>query len=258
MMKRVYLLIIALLLTVPPINGFASEKELPKQEEWPFDGVFGRFDKQAIQRGFQVYKDVCAVCHSMQLLHYRNLEEVGFSKEEVTSLAASYQVSDGPNDKGEMFLRPARASDKFVSPYQNEQAARYTNNGAYPPDLSLIIKARGDGANYVHSLLVGFGHALPAGLTLGDGMYYNPYFPGKQIAMPPPLVDGMVTYQDGTVASVEQMSSDVVNFLQWAAEPEMEKRKAMGLKVAVYLFLLTIVFYIAKSRVWAKVDRRMK
>lgn len=234
---------------------FASLQELPKQEVWPFDGIFGRFDKQAIQRGFQVYKEVCSVCHSLSLVSYRNLEEVGFSKEEVASLAAQYQVTDGPDDKGNMFQRPGKPFDHFVSPFPNEAAARAANDGAYPPDLSLIIKARADGANYVHAILNGYDRKVPDDFKLADGTYYNPYFPGMQIKMPQPLSDGAVTYQDGTVASIEQMSEDVVNFLQWTAEPEMEARKTMGLKAIVYLLILTVLFYVAKSRVWAKIEK---
>lgn len=234
--------------------AFASGAEKPRQEQWSFDGIFGHFDKQAIQRGFQVYKEVCSACHSLDMLYFRNLEEVGFSKEEVASLAASYEVSDGPNDQGEMFKRPGKPFDKFVAPYPNEQAARTANNGAYPPDFSLIVKARPDGANYIHALLNGYGNTPPTDMKIANGMSYNPYFPGGQIAMPQPLSEGMVTYEDGTASTVEQMSYDVVNFLQWAAEPEMEKRKSMGLKVIVYLFIFTIVFYVAKSRIWAKLD----
>lgn len=247
-------IVIKSLLVIVTLVNFcqASETEPPRQEQWSFDGIFGRFDKQAIQRGFQVYKEVCSACHSLELLYFRNLEEIGFSKEEVISLAASYQVQDGPNDQGEMFMRPGKLYDKFVGPYANEQAARAANNGAFPPDFSLLVKARPDGANYIHALLNGYGDTPPADVKIPDGMYYNPYFPGNQIAMPPPLTDGMVTYEDGTAATVSQMSYDVVNFMQWAAEPEMEKRKAMGLKVIVYLFIFTIIFYVAKSRIWSK------
>ncbi len=247
-----------LILTVILVNylAFASIQEEPKKEIWQFDGVFGRFDKRAIQRGYQVYKEICVACHALSQISYRNLEEIGFSKDEVVNIAAQYQVNDGLNDKGEMLQRPGKPYDKFVLPYPNEAASRAANNGAYPPDLSLIIKARGDGANYVHALLNGYGHGIPKGMKINNGMYYNPYFPNMQIAMPPPLSDGMVTYQDGTVATVEQMSSDLVNFLQWTAEPEMEKRKAMGGKVIVFLFILITVFYMAKTRIWANVEKK--
>ncbi len=234
-------------------NCFGSANKLePMQQSWPFDGVFGRFDKQAVQRGFQVYKDVCAVCHSLDYISFRNLEEVGLTKAEIKSLAAEYQVQDGPNDDGDMYERPGKASDKIPSPYKNEKAARAANNGALPPDLSLIIKARPDGANYVYSLLTGYENP-PKGFHLQEGMSYNPYFEGKQIAMPSPLSSDMVTYIDGKKATIDQMSRDVVNFLQWAAEPEMEKRKLMGIKFLLYMFAFTALFYIAYKRVWADI-----
>jgi ubiquinol-cytochrome c reductase cytochrome c1 subunit len=247
-------LMIILIVSILDIS-IAAVQEKPKQENWSFDGIFGHFDQRAIQRGYQVYKEVCSACHSLSLLYYRNLEEIGFSKEEVAAVAAEAQVTDGPNDKGEMFQRPGKPYDKFVSPYPNEEASRAANGGAYPPDLSLIIKARPDGANYIHALLNGYGQSVPAGITMNDTLYYNPYFPGMQIAMPQPLFDNAVAYQDGTVATIEQMSSDVVNFLQWAAEPEMEKRKSMGFKAIIYLFIMTIIFYVAKSRIWSKVEK---
>ena len=225
----------------------------PKEIKWPFDGVFGKFDKQSIQRGFQVYKEVCSTCHSLELISFRNLEEIGFTEKEVKSLASQYQVQDGPNDNGEYYTRPGKHFDKLPSPYANEKAARAANNGAYPPDLSLIIKARSDGANYVYSLLTGYNNAPSEGLNLMEGMYYNPYFPGKQISMPPPLSEGLISYSDETNADVEQMSIDVVNFLQWASEPEMDKRKSMGIKVVIYLIIAAIFFYLAYKRVWAKV-----
>jgi ubiquinol-cytochrome c reductase cytochrome c1 subunit len=231
-------------------------QEHPKQVKWHFDGVTGTFDRQSIQRGFQVYKEVCAACHSLSLLSYRNLQEVGFSEAEVKAIAAEKNVPDIPNDKGEIVERPARPSDRFVPPYPNENAARAANNGAYPPDLSLIVKARHDGANYIYSLLTGYGKPLPHGFQLGEGMNYNPYFPGGQIAMPAPLADGAVTYEDGTTASVDQMSRDVVNFLQWASEPEMEHRKAMGLKALGFLVIMTVFFYAAKVRIWKKLKQK--
>lgn len=230
----------------------ASDAKHPEQLEWSFDGVFGTVDKQSAQRGYQVYKEVCAACHSMRLIPFRTLEQLGFSEAEVKSLAAQYEVEDGPNDDGEMFMRPGRPSDAFPSPYANEQAARASNNGAYPPDLSLMIKARPDGANYVYSLLTGYEEA-PADMKLGAGMYYNPYFPGGQIGMAPPISEGLIEYADGTEASKEQITKDVVKFLQWAAEPEMEQRKRMGIKAFVYLLIFTIFFYYAKKIIWRRV-----
>jgi len=269
----------------------------PKEIAWPFDGVFGKVDKQAAQRGFQVYKEVCAACHSLDRIAFRNMTALGFSEGEAKALAAEYQVTDGPNDEGEMFQRPGRISDYFVPPYPNEKASRAANGGAYPPDLSLIVKARKEGPDYIYSLLTGYGEAPQyscktqskdgrcilfgapvagediftcASITtsevkneetdkitleetcveMGTGMNYNPYFPGHQIAMPAPLSDGRVTYEDGTVATVDQMSRDVVTFLQWTAEPEMEERKRMGIRTLLFLGILTIVLYFAKKRVW--------
>ena len=338
----------AVLITLSVPAFAATEAAHPHPQDWAFDGVRGTFDKPSIQRGLQVYKEVCATCHSLNRVAFRSLTDVGFSEAEVKSLAAEYTVMDGPNDDGEMFERPGRASDKFPSPYPNEQAARAINNGAYPVDLSLITKARHDGPNYVHALLTGYekapayvcksvnaegvcvkfhrispqdaeameatakdeaveaapepvaadakdGDAEAAteaapveekkaaqegdlyycsdvvkgeemtenGKTvkvetcteLGKTMHYNPYFPGKQIAMPAPLhVEGQVEYQDEkTKATVTQMSHDLVNFLQWAAEPEMESRKRMGIRVMIFLVAFTAFFYVAKKRIWSRI-----
>ncbi len=231
----------------------ASENIPPKKQYWPFEGMFGTFDRDAAQRGFKVYKEVCSACHALDHLSYRNLTQIGFSEDEVKALAAEYQITDGPNDQGEMFQRKAIPSDKFVPPYPNEQAARASNNGAYPPDLSLIIKARADGANYVYSILTGYNETPPANFNLTSGLYYNPYFPHMQIAMPQPLVDGQVSFADETSPSIDQMARDVVIFLQWAAEPEMENRKSMGIKVMIFLIFFTIFFYIAKKRMWKNI-----
>ena len=244
-------LIISIIILITSSVCLAGQEALPMHKmKWSFDGVFGTVNREAAQRGFQVYKEVCSVCHGLNNLYYRNLKDIGFSDDEIKEIAKVYTVKDGPNDAGEMFDRPALPSDRFVTPYPNEQAARSANNGAYPPDLSLIIKARHDGANYIYSLLTGYKEP-PADFKLMQGTHYNPYFPGEQIAMPPPLTDGQVTYMDGTNASVEQMSHDVTVFLQWAAEPEMEHRKSMGLKVMMFLVVFTIFFYIAKNRIWS-------
>jgi ubiquinol-cytochrome c reductase cytochrome c1 subunit len=233
-------------------SASASNVEKPKETEWPFDGIFGYFDKQAIQRGFKVFKEVCSACHSIKYLEYGNLTKVGFSEAEVKTIAAEYNVQDGPNDQGDMFERPARLTDYFHTPFANEQAARAANNGAHPPDLSLIVKAREDGANYIHSLLTGY-QDPPEGVEVPDGMHYNPYFPNHNIAMTPPLTAGAVEYTDGTEDSIDQMSKDVVMFLQWVAEPKMEERKILGIKVMLYLFIFTIVFYLAKKKIWSDV-----
>ncbi|MBP7190662.1 MAG: cytochrome c1 [Rickettsiaceae bacterium] len=227
-----------------------SDIEL-KSVNWPFEGIFGTFDRKSAQRGFQVYKEVCSACHSMNHIYYRNLLNLGFSEEEIKELAKSITVKDGPNEQGEYFERPGVISDRFPNPYPNENAARSANGGAVPVDLSLIVKARPNGANYIYSLLTGYADA-PNGFEMMPGLVYNTYFPGHQIAMPQPLSDGMVQYMDGTGSTVEQMSRDIVIFLQWAAEPEMEHRKEMGLKSLIFLFIFTIVFYRAKKRIWAK------
>jgi ubiquinol-cytochrome c reductase cytochrome c1 subunit len=232
----------------------AEDAKHPKSIDWQFEGIFGKVDKQSAQRGLQVYREVCAACHGIDRLSFRSLTELGFSEAEVKKLASEYTVKDGPNDDGEMFDRPAIPSDKFPAPYPNEQAARAANGGAYPPDLSLITKARPNGTNYVHSLLTGYEEA-PADFALPEGKYYNPYFPGGAIAMPAPLSSGQIQYGDNTEASMEQMSRDIVNFLQWVAEPEMQTRKQMGVKVMIFLFFMTVFFYFAKKRVWSKLDK---
>jgi len=252
-MKKTSFLIAASLISMG-VAGIAygeSDQKMPRKMEWAFEGVFGHVDKQSAQRGFQVYKEVCSACHSLNRVAFRNLTEIGFSEAEVAALAASYQISDGPNDTGDMFQRPGKPSDYFPAPYANDNAARSVQHGAIPPDLSLIVKARHDGPDYIHALLTGFAPP-PAGVTLSDGQNYNPYFPGGKLMMPPPLTDGRVTYTDGTPATVEQMSDDVITFLQWAAEPEMEARKEMGLKVLIYLAIFTAFMYVAKCNIWRK------
>ncbi len=249
---RILVAAAASIIATPAIASTMSEATKPKEVHWSFNGPLGRVDKRAAQRGFQVYKEVCSSCHSLERVAFRNLADIGFSEEEIKTLAATYKVQDGPNDAGDMFERPARASDRIPGPFANEKAARAANGGAYPPDLTLMVKARHEGADYVYSLLTGF-QEPPADMKMNAGMHYNPYFAGGQIAMPSPLADGAVTYQDGTVASVDQMSQDVVNFMQWTAEPEMEHRKSMGLKVLLFTALFTIMFYAAKVRVWSKI-----
>lgn len=248
----------ALLLVFYISNAAYAQDDIktPKQTEWPFDGPFGKFDRVAIQRGFQVYKEVCSACHSLKRVAFRNLEEVGFSTEEVKAIASEYSVADGPDDEGEMFERPGKPSDYFPPPYPNEKAARAANNNnALPPDLSLIVKARHDGASYIYSLLTGY-EDPPSYFNLGENMYYNPYFSGggMQFSMIPPLTEtGLVSYQDNTESTIEQMAYDVVNFLQWAAEPEMEKRKGLGAKTLVFLAVFTILFYLLKNKLWKRV-----
>lgn len=250
-MKKLSALFLASFLVVP-LAFAASDQKHPKHVEWEFDGVLGKVDKVSAQRGLQVYREVCSACHGLERIAFRSLTEIGFSEAEVKALAAEYTITDGPNDEGEMFERPGLPSDKFPSPYPNENAARAAQNGAYPVDLSLIVKARPNGANYVYSLLTGY-EEVPEGMTLAAGQYYNPYFPGHKLAMPTPLFDGQVSYEDGTEASLQQMAKDVVNFLQWTAEPEMEQRKKMGIKVLLYLLVFTAFAYVAKKHIWRKI-----
>jgi ubiquinol-cytochrome c reductase cytochrome c1 subunit len=229
----------------------AEEAVLPV-EHWSFNGIFGTFDRAADRRGFQVYKEICSNCHSMNLLHYRNLEEIGFTEDEVKQIAASVQVTDGPNDSGDMYERPGKPSDTFKAPFANPQAARAANNGALPPDLSLMAKARVGGADYIHAILTGFAEP-PPDMKMQAGMNFNKYFPGHQIAMPPPLSEGAVTYPDGTKASVDQMSRDVASFLMWAAEPNLEERHRIGVKSILFLLVLSGMLYAVKRKVWAAV-----
>jgi len=240
-------------LSLGAVASHAQEEVTPPKVNWSFDGPFGTFDRAAAQRGFQVYEEVCSRCHSMNLLHYRDLTGIGYTEEQVKAFASQKQVTDGPNDQGEMFQRPGRPSDKFVAPFPNEQAARAALNGARPPDQSLIIKARPDGPNYVHGILTGYKDPPPAGVKVGEGRYYNEYFPGHQIAMPPPLAGDDVTYADGTKATLDQESRDVVTFLAWAAEPTMEERKYTGAKVLIFLLFMTGLLFGAKRKIWADV-----
>ncbi len=238
------------------IAAMAHEEQVHlTRMDWYFDGFFGKFDRAAIQRGFQVYREVCSACHSIKRIRFADLSKVGFSVEEIKALAKQYEVSDGPNEEGQMFKRSALISDKIPSPYSNDNEARSANGGSLPPDLSLIIKARPDGANYVYSLLTGY-TKTPSGMDVSDGQYYNAYFPGNKISMPPPLSDGQVVYEanGGHKATIEEMSKDVVYFLQWAAEPEMEDRKSMGLKVMLFLAIMTVIFYATMKQLWKDVE----
>jgi len=252
MMKKPLLSIVAAGAIALGLGGAAqaAEKiELPAME-WSFDGVFGTFDRAQLQRGLQVYKESCAACHSLHYVAFRNLSALGYSDDEIKAFAATYEVqNEEPNDQGEMFMRPGRDSDRFPRIFPNEQAARAANGGAYPPDLSLMTKARAGGADYVHALMVGYTPA-PSGFPLLEGLHYNAYFPGHQIAMPPPLNAGQVSYADGTQASVDQMAKDVSAFLSWAAEPTMEARKAMGIKVMLFLLVATGLIIAVKKRIW--------
>ena len=253
-MRKMFALcaVLALAAALAPATAvFAAEGPKLKARDWPFDGIAGIYDRAALRRGLQVYLEVCTSCHSLKLVAYRHLGGVGFAAEEIKAIAAEFEVEDGPNEEGEMFSRPARPSDYFPAPFANEQEARAANAGALPPDLSVINKARKGGANYVHALLTSYREEAPDGFELMEGMYYNDYFPGKQIAMPPPLAEGGVEYADGAEASVEQMSTDVTIFLEWAGEPGMEDRKRLGIKVLLFLLVLTAMLYALKRKIWA-------
>ena len=224
--------------------------------EWSFKGFFGKFDRASLQRGYQVYNEVCASCHSIKYLSYRNLSEPGgpeFSEEQAKAIAAQFEVSDGPNSDGDMFTRPAKLSDKFVMPYQNEQEAKASNGGAYPPDFSVLVKARSGGANYIYSVLLGY-EDPPSDITLDDGVYYNRYMYGNKIKMPKPLSNDSVTYSDGTSATEEQMAKDVVTFLTWAAEPHLEARHKLGFRAIVYLIILTLLVYFSMKKIWSRTE----
>jgi cytochrome c1 len=239
----------------PPPPSHAHEEPSIARQSWSFNGVFGKYDRAQLQRGYQVYRDVCANCHSMRLLSYRNLGEQGgpqFSKEAVEILASKAQITDGPNEKGEMFQRPARPSDRFRSPFANEQLARLANSGALPPDLSVMAKARPAGPDYIHALLTGYREA-PAGMQMTQGMHYNAAFPGHQIAMPPPLVDGVVAYTDGTKKTVENYAKDVSAYLMWAAEPKLEERHNLGARIMIFLAAFAVIMFLAKRAVWSRV-----
>ena len=203
------------------------------EQKWPFNGIFGRFDESSLQRGFQVYREVCAACHGIRHISYRDLKGIGYTNDEIKVIAGDYEVVDGPNDEGEMFDREALPSDKFVGPYENDKIARLANNGAYPPDLSLIVKARANGADYLYSLLNGY-KDYPENFEASEGMYYNEFYPGYQIAMPSPLMDDIVEYSDGTEATQEQIAKDVTSFLAWTAEPELEERKKSWCKNFIF------------------------
>ena len=224
-------------------------------KKWTFSTIFGTFDKASAQRGFQVYKEVCAGCHGMRLVSYRNLAALGYNQGELKAIAAQFEINDGPNEDGEMFSRPARPSDKFASPYPNDNAARAANGGAYPPDLSLIIKARPNGANYLHALLSGYEDA-PKNFKVPEGLYYNKFYSGNLIAMPQPLYEDGIEYLDGTKATKDQMASDITTFLAWASEPELEERKQLGVTVILCLIIFSILSYFSMKQIWAPIKNK--
>jgi ubiquinol-cytochrome c reductase cytochrome c1 subunit len=227
----------------------------PKEVSFKSDGPFGKFDNQQLQRGFQVYKEVCSSCHSMNLVAYRNLKEIGYTDAEVKAIAAQYEVDSISGETGEIVKVKAQPKDRFVSPYPNDTAARLANNNAIPPDMSLITKAREGGGAYIYSLLTGYQEPpanLPADKKPGPGLNYNPYFHSLNIAMAAPLItEGQVTYSDGTKATVDQMAKDVSAFLIWTAEPKMQDRKRTGLFVTLFLIIATILAYLSYKSIWA-------
>jgi ubiquinol-cytochrome c reductase cytochrome b/c1 subunit len=232
-------------------DGGHGKAKLPNID-WHFEGPFGTYDRAALQRGFQVYKQVCASCHGMKRVAYRNLAALGYSEGQIKAIAAEYTFIDGPDEEGEMFERPGRPTDRFKAPYANYNQARAVNNGALPPDLSLMTKARKGGADYVYAILIGY-EDPPPGTELGVGMYWNKYMYGNKIAMANPLIEGAVAYEDGTPTTVDQYARDVTEFLAWAAEPEMEVRKQTGIKVILFLLVFAGIMYAVKRKIWSKV-----
>ena len=248
-----------------------------ESRHWSFQGLFGTFDRGALQRGYQVYAEVCAACHSLKYMHYRNLQAIGFTEEQVKKIAADVEVTDGPNDEGEMFERPGRPGDRFKSPFANDKAAAAGNNGVVPPDLTLMTKARLRGPDHTYAILTSYQEAPPpveknacrtevktkaadgtekvefSAPEIADGQYYNAAFPGCVISMAPPLSEDAVEFADGTKATVAQMAADVTTFLSWTAEPELEERKRMGVKVILFLLVLTGLFYALKRKIWSDV-----
>ena len=250
MLKRTIAILFLVLLSGPAVAAGAAA-EL-RDRDWSFDGPFGTYDKTAMQRGFQVYSEVCSGCHSMKLIAFRNFGDLGYNEGEIKAIAAQYEVQDGPNDDGDMFMRSAIPADRIPAPYANDNAARAGNNGALPPDLSLIAKARPNGSDYLYSLLSGYKDA-PGSKDVPEGMYYNTAYPGHLIAMPQPLYGDDVSYSDGSATTIDAVSADLTHFLMWAAEPKMEVRKRIGVAAVFFLSVFVIVSYLAKRRVWADV-----
>ncbi len=260
MKKNIKLIFLFVLLIIFNTHkAFAESSNDLLKVDWSFKSFFGKFDRASLQRGYQVYSEVCASCHSMKYLSYRNLYEKGgpeFSEAEAKAIAANFEVTDGPDSTGEMFIRPARLSDKFVRPYANEEEAKSANGGAYPPDMSVLVKARGGGADYIYSLLLGYDDP-PANVKLDDGVYYNKYMYGNKIKMSAPLSDDLVEYSDGTKATKEQMSKDVVSFLMWAAEPHLEQRHKFGFRVIIYLIIISILVYFSMKKIWSRIESKV-
>jgi cytochrome c1 len=271
MARSVIALVLAASLLGLTATAFAADEHAspqPSRVKWSFSGPFGHFDKGQLQRGLKVYREVCAVCHGLKYVAFRNLVDLGYSEAQVKAIAAEYKIQDGPNDQGEMFEREGRPADYFPTPWPNENAARARYNGV-PPDMSVLAKARGyergfpwfifdmftqfqeHGVDYIHALMVGYKEKPPAGVTLPQGSFYNEYFPGHAIAMPPPLSDKRIDYTDGSPTTVDQFAKDVAAFMMWAAEPHMEARKRIGFQVMIFLLVLSGLLYFTKKKVWA-------
>jgi len=238
--------------TKPQANDSLHPPKYPWNHRFPWQS----YDHASIRRGYKVYSQVCASCHSLDRIAYRNLVGTCYTEEEAKELAAERDFLDGPDDQGEMFERPGKLTDYMPRPYPNENAARFANNKAYPPDLSLLTKAREGGENYLFSILTGY-RDPPAGIEVKDNLYYNPYFPGGKIAMPQALSDGQLEFEDGTYASISQMSKDVSTFLAWAAEPELDERHKTGLKVLFVLTLMAVPTFYMKRFKWSVLKSRV-
>jgi len=262
MMRSIFPLGLALgLLASTPVLALDTTRLPVKAVDFSFDGPFGTYDQAALQRGFQVYKEVCSACHNLDHVAFHDLDEpggMGFTEAQAKAIAAGYKIPADPNDKGDIFddkgVRLTRAgtlADKFPPPFANEEAARANNDGNLPPDLSMIVKARPGGAHYVYSIVAGFHMTPPKGFTVTAGKYYNPYFEGWNIGMPPPLTDNIVTYSDGTKATVAQEAHDVATFLAWASDPKMEERKRMGFGLLVFLIVLSGLLFFSYRKVWS-------
>ena len=259
-MRSLKSLLLVLVISIYSYNVTAAERSHELLSPgWSFKGFFGKFDRASLQRGYQVYTEVCAACHSMKYLSYRNLSEAGgpeFSVEQAKIIASQFEITDGPNSDGEMFTRAARLSDNFVGPYENIQAATAANGGAYPPDMSVLVKARKGGADYIYSLLLGYEEA-PEGISLDDGVYYNKYMAGNKIKMSNPLSEGIVTYIDGTEATEDQMARDITSFLAWAAEPHLEARHKIGFRAIIYLIIMTVLVYFSMKKLWSRIESKI-
>jgi ubiquinol-cytochrome c reductase cytochrome c1 subunit len=248
-MKTYKLIFISLFLMVFINSLHAAENKIKLEKyDFSFNKLNGKIDKNSAQRGLQVYIEICASCHGLKNVAYRSLQELGYNKDQINNIAAQFLKDDLPNDDGEILKRKARYSDYFVEPYENNQIAKISNNGAYPPDLSLMVKARKDGANYIRSLLLGYVDA-PSNIDIGEG-YYNKYMAGNIIAMPQPLYGDDVVYKDGTIPTLEQEVVDVTTFLTWAAMPDLEKRRSSGIKVLIFLLVMTFFFFFSYRKIW--------